>query len=48
MPLLQIFALIDETDGESYRTGIPIAVQKASMPLMKRVVRLRGYRASYD
>lgn len=48
MPLLQIFALIDETGGESYRAGIPIVVQNASMPLMKRIARLRGYRASYD
>ena len=48
MPLLQIFAVIDATDGESYRAGIPIALQKASMPLMKRIARLRGYRASYD
>jgi mannose-6-phosphate isomerase-like protein (cupin superfamily) len=48
MPLLQIFALLDETDGESYRAGIPIALQKASMPLVKRIARMRGYRASYD
>jgi mannose-6-phosphate isomerase-like protein (cupin superfamily) len=48
MPLLQIFALIDGTDGESYRAGIPIALQKASLPLMKRIAHLRGYEASYD
>jgi hypothetical protein len=47
MPILQIFALIDATDGKSYRAGIPVAVQKASMPVMKRIARLRGYRAAY-
>ena len=47
MPLLQI-ALVDATDADSYRAGIPIAVQKASLPLMKRIARLRGFKASYD
>jgi mannose-6-phosphate isomerase-like protein (cupin superfamily) len=48
MSILQIVALVRATDGESYRTGIPVAVQKAAAPLIERVARLRGYKASYD
>ena len=48
MPLLQIFALVDATGAESYRTGIPVALQKASLPLVARVARMRGFRPSYD
>ncbi len=48
MPILQILALAADTDGQSYRAGIPVAVQRASLPLVKRIARLRGYRASYD
>ena len=45
MPLLQILALAADTDGQSYRAGIPVAMQRASLPLVKRIARLRGYRA---
>lgn len=48
MPLLQIFAILSGGKDESYRAGIPIALQRASVPLVKRIARLRGYRASYD
>ena len=48
MPLLQILAIAADTDGRSYRAGIPISLQKASLPLVKRIAALRGYRASYD
>ena len=47
-PLLQIFAIIKETDGQSFRAGIPRAVQLASLPLVRLIARLRGYRATYD
>lgn len=48
MPLLQILVIANATDGRSFRAGVPIAVQKASAPLVALIGRLRGYRASYD
>lgn len=48
MPLLQIFAIIEATGAESYRAGVPVALQKAGLPLAVRIARLRGFRASYD
>jgi mannose-6-phosphate isomerase-like protein (cupin superfamily) len=47
MPLLQIFAIARATDGQSYRAGVPEAIQRATLPLVAAVARLRGYRASY-
>jgi mannose-6-phosphate isomerase-like protein (cupin superfamily) len=48
MPLLQILQLAHETDAQSYRAGVPIRLQRLASPLVSRVARLRGYRASYD
>lgn len=48
MPLLQILQLAHETGAESYRAGVPVRLQKLASPLVSRVARLRGYRASYD
>lgn len=48
MPILQIIALAGASGGESYRTGIPVRVQKAFSPVAERIARLRGYRPSYD
>jgi hypothetical protein len=48
MPLLQILLLAHETDAQSYRTGVPVRLQRAASPLVSRVARLRGFRASYD
>jgi hypothetical protein len=47
IPLLQIFAVSRVTDGQSFRSGIPRAIQRASLPLAALIARLRGYRASY-
>ena len=47
IPLLQILAIARETDGQSYRAGIPRAIQRASLPLVAAIARLRGYRSSY-
>jgi mannose-6-phosphate isomerase-like protein (cupin superfamily) len=47
LPLLQILLLAKEYDGRSYRAGIPVWLQKATLPLVAGVARLRGYRASY-
>jgi hypothetical protein len=46
--LLQIFVLAKETDGQSFSSRLPEWLQKAALPLVVAVARLRGYRASYD
>ena len=48
MPLMQILLLSREFDGRSYRAGVPIALQRATLPLLARLARLRGFRATYD
>jgi mannose-6-phosphate isomerase-like protein (cupin superfamily) len=48
MPLMQILAIAKETDGQSYRAGVPRAVQRAGLPLIAAIARLRGYRTSYE
>jgi quercetin dioxygenase-like cupin family protein len=48
MPLLQILVIAQETDGRSYGAFPPVAIQKASLPLLAAVGRLRGYKARYD
>ena len=48
MPLLQIFVTSRATNGHSWAGSPPIAVQKASLPLLAAIGRLRGYRPSYD
>ena len=47
MPLIQIIAIADETDGQSFRSGIPIALQRASAPIVKLIARARGYRTKF-
>jgi mannose-6-phosphate isomerase-like protein (cupin superfamily) len=47
MPLLQILQIARETDGQSFRAGVPRALQRASLPLVATIARLRGYRARY-
>jgi quercetin dioxygenase-like cupin family protein len=48
MPLLQILVIAKATDGRSYGARPSVAVQKASLPLLAAIGRLRGYRPSYD
>jgi quercetin dioxygenase-like cupin family protein len=48
LPLLQIFVTSQATNGRSWAESPPVAVQKASLPLLAAVGRLRGYRSSYD
>ena len=43
MPLIQIIAIASETDGQSFRPGIPIGLQRATAPLAKLVARARGW-----
>lgn len=47
LPLLQILVLAHATKGQSYGTRPPLAVQKATLPLIAALGRLRGYRPSY-
>ncbi len=48
MPLLQIFVTSKATNGRSWAGSPPVAVQKASLPLLAAVGRLRGYKPNYD
>jgi mannose-6-phosphate isomerase-like protein (cupin superfamily) len=48
MPLMQILAIARATNGESYRAGIPRGIQKATLPLIAAVARLRGFKTSYE
>lgn len=36
------------TNGRSYGAAPPVPIQKASLPLLAAIGRLRGYRAHYD
>jgi hypothetical protein len=48
MPLLQIFVTSKATNGRSWAGSPPIALQKASLPLLAAFGRLRGYKPQYD
>jgi mannose-6-phosphate isomerase-like protein (cupin superfamily) len=48
MPLLQILVIAQATKGRSYGSSPPVPVQRALLPLLAAVGRLRGYRPSYD
>ena len=48
LPLLQILVIAKATNGRSYGASPPVALQKASLPLLAAVGRLRGYKPSYD
>jgi quercetin dioxygenase-like cupin family protein len=48
LPLLQILVIAQATKGRSYGASPPIAVQKATLPLLAAFGRLRGYKPSYD
>jgi mannose-6-phosphate isomerase-like protein (cupin superfamily) len=48
LPLLQILVVSRATSGRSYGASPPVPVQKALLPVMSAVGRLRGYKPSYD
>jgi len=48
LPLLQILVIARATGGRSYAASPPVAVQKASLPLLAAFGRLRGYKPGYD
>jgi hypothetical protein len=45
VPILQLFVVLRATDGQSWGAGPPIGMQKALLPLLAALGRLRGYRA---
>jgi mannose-6-phosphate isomerase-like protein (cupin superfamily) len=45
---LQLFVVLHGTRAKSYRTGIPVALQKPVIPLGALAGRMRGLRPSYD
>jgi mannose-6-phosphate isomerase-like protein (cupin superfamily) len=47
LPFLQILVLIHATKAKSYGDSPPIPIQKATLPLLAWIGRLRGYKASY-
>jgi mannose-6-phosphate isomerase-like protein (cupin superfamily) len=48
MPLLQILLLARETDGRSYRAGVPVGLSGRRCPWSPWIARLRGYKAAHD
>jgi hypothetical protein len=48
MPLSQILVIARATDGKSYTSRLPLGIQKAALPLIAAIGRLRGFRAKYD
>jgi mannose-6-phosphate isomerase-like protein (cupin superfamily) len=48
LPLLQILVIAKATNGRSYGGSPPVAIQKASLPLLAAFGRLRGYKPTYD
>ena len=47
MPFLQIVVIVRATNGRSWGGFPPVAVQKAGLPLLAAIGRLRGYKPSY-
>ena len=45
MPLLQILVIVQASDGKNFAAGPPRWLQKAGLPLIAAIGRLRGYRA---
>lgn len=47
-PALQLFVILNATKAKSYAANFPIALQKATLPLLGAIGRIRGYRPSYS
>jgi quercetin dioxygenase-like cupin family protein len=45
VPMLQLFVVLHATKGQSFGAGPPIAMQRALLPLLAAIGRLRGFRA---
>jgi hypothetical protein len=47
-PALQLFVILSATKAQSYAANLPVALQKATLPLLGAIGRLRGYKPSYS
>ena len=47
-PALQLFVILSATKAQSYAANLPMALQKATLPLLGAIGRLRGYKPSYS
>jgi mannose-6-phosphate isomerase-like protein (cupin superfamily) len=47
-PDLQLFVILHATSAQSYAANLPIGLQRAALPLLALIGRLRGYRPSYS
>jgi mannose-6-phosphate isomerase-like protein (cupin superfamily) len=43
-PTLQLFVILSETQAQSYAASLPVGLQRATLPLLGAIGRLRGYR----
>jgi hypothetical protein len=47
-PDLQLFVILNATKAESYAAKLPVRLQRATLPLLAAIGRMRGYRPRYD
>ncbi len=47
-PTLQLLVILRATRAKSYVASLPIGVQRATIPLLGALGRMRGYRPSYE
>jgi hypothetical protein len=43
-PMLQLFVILSATGAQSYAASLPVGLQRATLPLLGALGRLRGYR----
>jgi hypothetical protein len=46
-PQLQLFVILRATNARSYAAGPPLALQRAMLPLLAALGRLKGYKPRY-
>ena len=46
-PTLQLIVILRATNAQSYVANLPVGVQKATLPLLAAIGRIRGYRPRY-
>jgi mannose-6-phosphate isomerase-like protein (cupin superfamily) len=47
-PMLQLFVILRATKAKSYAANLPTGLQKATLPLLAAIGRIRGYQPSYS
>jgi quercetin dioxygenase-like cupin family protein len=43
-PMLQLFVILSATGAQSYAANLPVGLQRATLPLLGAIGRLRGYK----